>query len=304
MESGGWGLAQKKTLSAKEVVTDIRSGLSDDEIMKKYGISAKGFQSLMAKLVTAGILKQAELEARSKLFEETVEVDGRPPGARPVMGPSSESQDISLSNDSDQKLRTLKEAFEAGILNKAEYESKKEALTHPPHSPHLGAASTQQESNSTSGIEHNKGPEQSYQYPSPSVRFCRCCGAQISQHAEFCVSCGCKPNDGDKHCQRCGATTSPKQEICVKCGGRLDKATGLESAVKPTDDPPKDWLVTLLLCWLLGFLGVHRFYTGHIGIGVVQLLTGGLCLIWTIVDFIMILAGKFVDANGRPLRRK
>src|SRR6266581_2587809 len=35
---------------------------------------------------------------------------------------------------------------------------------------------------------------------------------------------------------------------------------------------PKDWMTTLLLCIFLGWLGVHRFYTGHIAIGVIQLL--------------------------------
>ena len=65
----------------------------------------------------------------------------------------------------------------------------------------------------------------------------------------------------------------------------------------------RDWLVTLLLCIFLGALGVHRFYTGHIGIGIVQLLTGGGCLIWAIIDLINIATGKFQDAEGRPLKK-
>ena len=67
---------------------------------------------------------------------------------------------------------------------------------------------------------------------------------------------------------------------------------------------PKDWLTTLLLCIFLGALGVHRFYTGHIGIGIAQLLTGGGCLIWAIYDLIMIARGKFTDAQGQPLLKK
>jgi TM2 domain-containing membrane protein YozV len=39
------------------------------------------------------------------------------------------------------------------------------------------------------------------------------------------------------------------------------------------EQKPKEWLVALLLCLFLGCLGIHRFYTGHTGTGVVQLLT-------------------------------
>ena len=29
----------------------------------------------------------------------------------------------------------------------------------------------------------------------------------------------------------------------------------------------KNWLTTLMLCWFLGFLGVHRLYAGKLGTG-------------------------------------
>ncbi len=44
---------------------------------------------------------------------------------------------------------------------------------------------------------------------------------------------------------------------------------------------------TVLLCCLLGlvcFAGIHRFLMGQTGMGILYLLTGGLCLIGTIVD--------------------
>ena len=63
----------------------------------------------------------------------------------------------------------------------------------------------------------------------------------------------------------------------------------------------KQKLIAALLCWFLGYLGVHRFYLGHIGIGVAQLLTAGGCGIWVIIDFILILTGSVKDAEGRDL---
>lgn len=60
----------------------------------------------------------------------------------------------------------------------------------------------------------------------------------------------------------------------------------------------KSRLVTLLLCIFLGWLGVHRFYTGKIGTGILWLLTAGLGGIGTLVDMIMILVGSFKDKEG------
>lgn len=60
----------------------------------------------------------------------------------------------------------------------------------------------------------------------------------------------------------------------------------------------KDWIVTLLLSLFLGTLGVHIFYVGKIGTGVLQFITLGGCGVWSLIDLIMIVTGKFTDKDG------
>ena len=60
--------------------------------------------------------------------------------------------------------------------------------------------------------------------------------------------------------------------------------------------------VALLLCFFIGFLGVHRFYVGKIGTGILQLVTLGGLGIWALIDFIMLVMQKFTDDEGNTLK--
>ena len=105
-------------------------------------------------------------------------------------------------------------------------------------------------------------------------------------------------------CSNCGAQIDDKAVICVKCGVATNNLNNETSILGSAPAGRFEWLTVLLLCFFLGGLGVHSFYTKKTGIGVAQLLTLGGCGIWALIDFIMILTGGFRDGNGNPLYKK
>ena len=70
-----------------------------------------------------------------------------------------------------------------------------------------------------------------------------------------------------------------------------------------TEFSDRSRLVALLFCVLLGVFGVHRFYVGKIGTGILMLLTLGGVGIWTMIDLILIAVGSFRDKENRRVFR-
>ncbi|MBI1692309.1 MAG: hypothetical protein FYV88_0320 [Bacteroidetes bacterium] len=60
----------------------------------------------------------------------------------------------------------------------------------------------------------------------------------------------------------------------------------------------KSQLVALLLVIFVGTFGIHRFYLGYIGIGIIQLLTLGGLGIWALIDLIRIAIGDLTPKDG------
>ncbi len=63
----------------------------------------------------------------------------------------------------------------------------------------------------------------------------------------------------------------------------------------------KKILIAFLLCFFLGGLGIHRFYVGKIGTGILMLVTLGGLGIWTLIDLIILAVGAFTDKDGNKL---
>lgn len=71
------------------------------------------------------------------------------------------------------------------------------------------------------------------------------------------------------------------------------------SHLHKTNTSTKSRFIALLLCWLLGSFGAHRFYVGKVGTAILMILTFGGLGLWTLVDLIVILVGSFKDKQGR-----
>lgn len=96
-------------------------------------------------------------------------------------------------------------------------------------------------------------------------------------------------------CRGCGKEIHESAITCPSCGAPQNVRTALVSA---TD---KRILPAFLLCFFLGFLGVHRFYVGKIGSGIAQLLTVGGLGIWALIDLIILATGTFTDSEGNKI---
>lgn len=70
----------------------------------------------------------------------------------------------------------------------------------------------------------------------------------------------------------------------------------IEKGKKPNSG--KSWIAALLLCWLVGIIGIHRFYLGYTWQGVVQILTLGGLGIWTLIDLIRIIIRDLQPKDG------
>ena len=103
------------------------------------------------------------------------------------------------------------------------------------------------------------------------------------------------------YCPNCGKPVTGETNFCPECGAPL-KIANYQNRPASNRTNEDRWLIALILCILVGSLGVHRFYTGNIVTGVLMLITLGGCGVWTIIDLIMIAANTYRDGNGNTLK--
>ena len=127
-------------------------------------------------------------------------------------------------------------------------------------------------------MDENKTTQQTTQEtaaasPVGETKFCKSCGQKLDKKAVVCPNCGCKVESMANR----GAAASQKENINQNVNAGMVKGKA------------KNKWVSILLLIFLGYLGVHKFYEGKVGMGVLYIFTLGIFGIGLIVDFIILL---------------
>ncbi len=147
--------------------------------------------------------------------------------------------------------------------------------------------------------------------------FCKQCGNQIDEDALFCPKCGANQKSQSVSQQAFQNTQSPTQQPNVVVPNVIVNVdnhstnTAVASAKSTINNrgryrsygaiSSKSKVMALILAIFLGYFGVHKFYVGKMGMGILYLCTCGLFGIGWIYDIVQICRGKFTDKYGLPL---
>lgn len=152
--------------------------------------------------------------------------------------------------------------------------------------------------------------------------FCSNCGTQLPDGAAFCPACGSavdntppdpEANPGGWWKQPQDQTAGPGAQGAYGAWSQSGPQSGYNPPPQygpyssgqrpPAASIRRERLVAIILC-CVGFVGVgglHRFYTGKVGTGMLWLLTGGCFLVGTVLDLIHLIDGSFLDYYGHTL---
>ena len=173
--------------------------------------------------------------------------------------------------------------------------------------------------------------------PVHSGTFCSSCGAPNSSLAQVCSQCGTRlvrapasappqyippvpqnaaPPPQNTQAQPQYSAPAPQYSSPVAQSATQPSP---QIGTKMTVNSPKSKAVTAILALLFGQLGIHRFYVGKKWTAIIQLILAiigyvviissmagylflGVLGLWILIDFIIILSGKFKDGKGLYIR--
>ena len=130
---------------------------------------------------------------------------------------------------------------------------------------------------------------------------CAICGAPLN--GSVCEYCGWRREGGSEKTKQEPAgqnSQNPAQSSAQTYTYGMQAPAGWK--LVPTESPKSRW-TAFALCFLFGVFGVHRFYAGKIGTGILWLLTFGIFGLGWLTDLIMIATGTFTDSDGLPMKK-
>ena len=113
------------------------------------------------------------------------------------------------------------------------------------------------------------------------TKFCKHCGAKIPEAAVICTHCGCQVEDIARNEQPNIVINNANTNTNTNANANINGGMYLGR--------PKNKWVSFLLCFFLGYLGAHKFYEGHTGMGVLYIITCGLFGFGWLIDCIILL---------------
>ena len=120
----------------------------------------------------------------------------------------------------------------------------------------------------------------------------------MNDNQGICLKCGVKKDEGNSFCPNCGKQVDPNAEFCLGCGVSLKKQSQFLDGTLGGQNK----LVIALLCFFLGYLGIHNFVMGETKKGIVKIIGAFVCgisAILALIDLVKILIDKYtVDPNA------
>ena len=157
------------------------------------------------------------------------------------------------------ELLKLKQLLDSGVLTQEEFDAQKSKIM---------------------SADNNK--------PAEKTKFCKHCGESINIDSLICPKCGRQVEEmktAPIHAQE-----QPKIEVHVN-NSNVNTNRNVNSNYignRAYGNAKNKW-VALALCFLLGYLGVHKFYEGKSKMGLIYLFTLGIFGIGWLVDCVILL---------------